>query len=109
MGEGIRGESQRLFFSAPPFSVLDPLHDFQDRFLAVPYEKGVEKIRHGRRVEGAYASPQDHGVAFPAFLAKKGNAGEVEHGEHVRVGQFVAQGEPENVEVACEASGFERG
>jgi hypothetical protein len=100
---------QRLLLSAAVFSVLDPLHDFQDRFLAVAYEKGVEELRHGRRVEGAHASPQDDGGALPALLAMKRNSGEVEHGEHVRVGQFVAQGEPENVEIACGTSGFERG
>src|SRR4030067_866962 len=52
--------------STAPFPILHTVDDLQDRLLTVADQKGVEELRHGRRVEGADASPQDERGGLPA-------------------------------------------
>jgi hypothetical protein len=84
--------------SALFFPLFDERDDLEHRFLAVPDEEGVEEGGHGSGVQGAHAPGHHEGVLLRSVLRQEGDPGEVEHREDVRVGEFVAQGESEEVE-----------
>src|SRR5659263_201915 len=85
-----------------------PVAPFFDALLAVPDEESVEEGGHGSGVQGAHAPGHDEGVLLRSVLRQEGDPGKVEHREDVRVGEFVAQGESEEVERPGGSTRFER-
>ena len=93
-------------FPLPPF---DPVHDLEDRLLPVADQEGIEEGSDGRRVQRADPAAEDQGILLPPLGGGQRNPGQVEHGEQVRVGQFVAEGKPQEVELGGGTPRFQGG
>ena len=78
-----------------------------DGLLALAQHEGVDEGRERLRVEGGAAARDHDGVVLAAVARARGDARQVEHVEHVRVGQLVLQGEAEDVEFAQGVARFE--
>ncbi len=83
--------------------------DLADHVLSLADHEGVDEGRHGQGVEGAGAAGDDEGMVLPARGGAEGDAAQVQHGEDVRVGQLVLEGEADEVEVAERRARLQRG
>jgi hypothetical protein len=91
--------------AAPLGGDVAQLH--HDLFAVAHYE-GVDEGRDGLRVHRAEAARDHDRVVLAAVLRPKGHPGEVDHREHVGVGQLVLQREADQVERAGGRPRFER-
>ena len=82
-----------------------------DGLLALAQHEGVDEGRERFGVEGGAAARDDDGVVLAAVARARGDARQVEHVEHVRVGQLVLQVKPRtsNSRRAWRVSRLQRG
>jgi hypothetical protein len=73
------------------------LADFNNRFLAVPYDAGINKIGDRFRIAHAGSAGDNDRVAQASVAAVEGEIGEIEHIQHVRAMQFVLDRKPQPI------------
>ena len=67
---------------------LHKLEELGEHFLTLTQEVNVEEIHHGLAVEDAAAATHNDGEGGLALSAEDGDAGQVQHGEHVGIGHL---------------------
>ena len=80
------------------------VQDLLEKLLAFAHGDQVEEVGHGLGVGDGGAAAQDQRIVVGAIGALDGNAGQIQHLQHVGVAALVAHGEPEDVEVAQRAA-----
>jgi len=83
--------------------------DLDDRLLPFSDEDGVEEVGEGLRVDGAGAAADDEWVAVGPVRRPERHAGQVEHCQHVGVGELVGQCDADGVELAQGSPGLKAG
>ena len=78
----------------------DLIGDREHGLLAVADNHRVQEIGDGFRVERRVAAGNDQGVSHGPFGRKEGDAGQVEHGQEVRIGHLGGEADAEHVEGA---------
>jgi len=86
---------------------VDGVQHGLERLLGLAHEEGVEERCQGSRVGRARAAGDDDRIGGGAVGSAQRNPGQVEHLEHVRVGQLGLQRDAEEVEVANRPPRFE--
>ena len=79
----------------------------QDRVLALAQEHRVEAVGDRLRIEHARATGDDERVGVRPLLGQQRHAAQVEHVQQVRVCQFVAQTDAQDIEVAQGSPGLQ--
>ena len=96
---GDTGGGYQQFPPAPPLvpGAAVELQQLQQHVLPLTQAKDVDKGRHGLGVVGAGAACNDQGTLLPSVRRAQGQPGQVQHIEHIGVGQFIAQGKADYV------------
>jgi hypothetical protein len=81
--------------------------DLQNRFLAVPEEKGVEEVGQRLGVQGAGPAADDQRKIRSPLRGPERDARQIEDVQDAGIVEFVLEGEPEDVEIPEGESGFE--
>ena len=93
--------------AAIPTDLLEGVADFDDCFLALAQQDGIETVGDRLGVEHAGTARDDERVGFRPVRRGQRHAGKVEHVQQVRVCELVAEADTEDVEGAKVASGLQ--
>jgi hypothetical protein len=86
--------------SAVPGDRLEGVADLQDHLLALPHDHRVEEVRQRLRIQDARSSGHDQRLGFTPLGGDQADPAQIEHVQQVRVGQLVAEADPQDVEVS---------
>ena len=92
-----------------PLRLTDRRRNLQDRLLAVTEENGVEEVGQRFGVVGAGTAPDDQRGAFAPVRGTKRNPAQFQHVQDIGIGEFVLEGEADNIHLRQTPSALQGG
>jgi hypothetical protein len=96
-----------LLLSSLLFPCDHLIADFQDDFLAIPDDDGIEEISHGFRIEDRRTPCNNERESLIPVLGEKRNTTQVEHIEDVGETKFILEGKTQYIKLMKRSRGFE--